>query len=219
MSAKRLLKPLGRLHSRVVHRRRTRVLAECLSTIIPRGHRVLDVGCGDGLIAALTLQARPDLEIRGVDVFIRGDSRIPVQAFDGITLPFAAGAFDTVMACDVLHHTLSPVDVLREMARVASNSVVVKDHVVRGVAGRATLRFMDFIGNAPHGVALPYNYLTAAEWDEAVRTCGLTPAEVVEALSLYPWYANPVFGRRLHFVCRFTHRSASGCHDRSIFQA
>ena len=63
--------PIGRLeaaHERHVARRRARVLTEHLAEIIPPDANLLDVGCGDGEIAWMVGQTRPDLKIRGVDV-------------------------------------------------------------------------------------------------------------------------------------------------------
>ena len=63
------------------------------------------------------------------------------------------------MFCDVLHHAEEPVEIIREAVRVARHCVVIKDHLVQGLFARRTLRLMDFVGNAPHGIVLPYNYL------------------------------------------------------------
>jgi SAM-dependent methyltransferase len=187
----------------MVHTRRTRVLASCFAEIIPQGHSVLDVGCGDGLIDALVKRQRPDLRISGVDVLVRPETHIPVTPFDGRQLPFPDNSTDTVLICDVLHHAEHPSSLLQECARVARHSVVIKDHTVKGFLARPTLRFMDFVGNAPQGVALPYNYLTVAEWDAAFRECGLVARTVRTDLALYPPLADVIFGRSLHFVGRY----------------
>src|SRR5262245_58072271 len=43
--------------------------------------QVLDVGCGDGLIAYLIAEARPDIKLRGLDVLARDCSYIPTARF------------------------------------------------------------------------------------------------------------------------------------------
>ena len=78
--------PVGTLHGRLVHARRVRALAGHFSDLLPTSHRVLDVGCGDGLIDRLVLERRPDLTIRGIDPLVRTGTHIPVAAFDGKTL-------------------------------------------------------------------------------------------------------------------------------------
>jgi SAM-dependent methyltransferase len=179
------------------------VLANHLADLIPQGHSVIDVGCGDGLIDALVMASRPDLTIEGVDVLVRTTTHIPVTSFDGTHLPFADDSWDTILFCDVLHHTRDPVRSLKEAVRVARRRVVIKDHVVEGWLARPTLRLMDFIGNAPHGVALPYNYFTPRQWDAAFRESGLRPRNIKRHLSLYPNWADMLFGRSLHFAGAF----------------
>jgi hypothetical protein len=135
-----------------------------------------------------------------VDVLVRPDTHIPVAPFDGRRLPFGDSSRDTIVFCDVLHHTPDPTAMLAEGARVARRHVVIKDHSVEGLLARPTLRFMDFVGNAPHGVVLPYNYLTPHQWQDAFRSCGLTKIAERRDLRLYPKLADLVFGRRLHFI-------------------
>jgi SAM-dependent methyltransferase len=179
------------------------VLADHFAALIPSNHSVLDVGCGDGLIAALILQRRHDLTIHGVDILERPASHIAVTRFDGQRLPFADRSFETAILCDVLHHTERPLQMLEEATRVARHTVVIKDHRVRGVLARSTLRFMDFIGNAPHGVVLPYNYLTDEEWSRAFQACGLNRREERRQLRMYPMVVDWIFGRSLHFISSF----------------
>lgn len=194
---------LGKLHGHVVHGRRVQALAGHIAEMLPQNHAVLDVGCGDGLIDRLVLERRGDLSICGVDVLVREAAHVAVTQFDGRHLPFSDQSFDTVLFCDVLHHTESPLEMLREAVRVARHGILIKDHVVRGWLARPTLRFMDFVGNAPHGVALPYNYFTAVQWDEAFGECRLAERVIRRRLGLYPAWADVCFGRSLHFIALY----------------
>ena len=180
--------------------RRITVLSKHLAELIPRDASVLDVGAGDGRLAARLLELRPDLNIRGVDVLVRGTTRVPILEFDGQTLPFPDRSIDVVMMVDVLHHASLQMALLRETVRVAAKVVVIKDHLVQGLLALPTLRFMDWVGNARHGVALPYSYWTPTEWSEAFRTAGLTPIVERERLGLYPWPVSLLFDRGLHFI-------------------
>jgi SAM-dependent methyltransferase len=190
------------IHGGYVHGRRVRVLCRQLADALPRGASVLDVGCGDGLLASLILQKRPDLTLRGIDVLVRGQTRIAVEPFDGQSIPAADGAYDVVMFVDVLHHTNDPLVLLREARRVARQAVVIKDHTRDGLLAGPTLRFMDYVGNARHGVVLPYNYWPKARWMKAFAELGMTVELWQKHLGLYPWPASWVFGRSLHFVAR-----------------
>ena len=44
---------------------------------------MLDVGCGDGRLARLVADKRPDISIHGMDVRPRTGAAIPVETFDG----------------------------------------------------------------------------------------------------------------------------------------
>jgi SAM-dependent methyltransferase len=201
---------IKRIHGGYVHKRRVRVLRDHLAALIPQNARVLDVGCGDGLLGHLMLQKRPDLDLRGIDVLVREHTHLPVDWFDGFVIPHADASFDVVMFVvmfiDVLHHTQDPMVLLREAVRVARKAIVIKDHTLNGFMAGLTLRFLDWVGNARHAVALPYNYWPQQRWREAFATLGLTIGVWKKELRLYPSPANWVFGRSLHFIARLNVR-------------
>jgi len=191
---------LDRLHEGYVHGRRNRRLSEHLSELIPPGCNLLDVGCGDGQLARSLQQKRPDLRIEGVEIQLRKQTWIPVTQFDGKCLPYGESRFDGVMLIDVLHHTPDPRRLLREALRVSRRWLILKDHILRGPWAGMRLRFMDYVGNARHAVALPYNYLSAEEWNELRRALDLQIAVEVKQLGLYPWPFDFVFGAKLQFL-------------------
>ena len=195
-----LLSAVKRGHGAFVHGRRVRVLAKVLAQQIPHGASVLDVGCGDGTIAALIAKSRPDISMEGVEVLPRSDCQIPCSAFDGDTLPFGERSFDVAILVDVLHHTSDVSVLLREAARVSRQLVLLKDHLSENAFDHATLRFMDWVGNRPHGVTLTYNYQSRAEWDAHFTAAGLRPVSFETNIPLYPTPFSALVGRRLHFV-------------------
>jgi SAM-dependent methyltransferase len=145
---------INTVHDGYVHHRRIRRLGDLLSPLIPEGASVLDVGCGDRLLARRIQDMRPDLRVRGIDVLLRVETHIPVQHFDGRTFPEDVGQADVVMFVDTLHHTHDPLVLLREAGRVARQAILVKDNTRDGLLAGPTLRLMDYVGNAHHGVAL-----------------------------------------------------------------
>lgn len=124
------------------------------------------------------------------------------MAFDGRRIPYGDRTFDAVMFVDVLHHIENQLELLSEARRVARQALVIKDHTREGVLDEATLRLMDYIGNARHGVALPYNYWTTHQWREAFEQLNLRLDSWSHEIDLYPWPANYFFGRRLHFIAK-----------------
>lgn len=191
-------------HADLVHSRRVSQLCGHICEMLPPEASVLDVGCGDGFLAARMQQMRPDVTITGVDVLVRPETQIPVTRFDGVTVPFGNDSFDVVMFIDVLHHTEDPMVLLREAGRVSRSLVIIKDHTKDGVLAGATLRFMDWFGNKPHGVALPYNYWKEAEWRNAFLALRMEITEWRNRLELYPYIADLFFGRGLHMIAKLS---------------
>jgi SAM-dependent methyltransferase len=104
---------------------RLAALAEAVLRYAPPGARVLDLGCGTGDLACRL--ARAGVRTVGCDIsgpMLAGAARQDARA--GWVqlgprwrhLPFAAAAFDTVVASSVLEYTPDPVAVLSECARV-----------------------------------------------------------------------------------------------------
>ena len=198
---------VGALHDKLVFGRRVRVLAQHLAALIPPTAKVLDVGCGDGTVDHLILQRLPGVSIEGIDVFVRPAAKVPVARFDGVRIPHPDCSFDVVMFIDVLHHTDDPLLLLREAQRVG-RVILVKDHCRNGFLAGLTLRFMDWVGNAPHGVVLPYNYWSDEQWSNALAVLGLKRIDKIVSLGLYPAPASWIFERRLHFISRFVSAAA-----------
>jgi len=86
------------------------------------GHRVLDLGCGEGDFAAAA--AKAGAEVLGVDVAAeairRARSRHPDLRFERVqeTLPAQDATFDLVWCSEVLEHVLDTARLLSEARRV-----------------------------------------------------------------------------------------------------
>lgn len=193
---------LDPVHRGYVQGRRVRVLLTHLAPLLPTDAKVLDVGAGDGHVARGLMDARPDVEVVGIDPLVRPDTQIPVTEFDGLRIPFPDRSFDAVLFVDVLHHASDQMALLREARRVARRAVIIKDHRREGILAGPTLRFMDAVGNRRHGVALPYTYWSSTEWRAAFAEVGLEPEVEIRRLGLYPFPASLLFDRGLHFVAR-----------------
>ena len=188
------------MHGRTISPRRIERIVAKFGPLLPPKARVLDVGCGDGYLASRILELRPDVQIVGLDIMARPRAFIPVELFDGQRIPFPDASFDAVTFVDVLHHTDDPSILLREARRVSRGTVLIKDHYADGMGASVSLRLMDWVGNAPHGVRLPYNYWTRSQWMQAWEDEGLGVTRVTTELALYPWPLSMFFDRSLHFV-------------------
>ena len=54
---------------------------------------------------------------------------------------------------------------------------------------------MDWVGNAPHGVRLPYNFKDLAYWPSFAAENGLEVRQFNSRVDLYPSPFNRLFGR------------------------
>ncbi len=86
--------------------------------------RVLDLGCGAGGSVDVFRARDPEVQWIGLDVpgspeaqtRSRTDARF--ETFDGVSMPFADGAFDLVYCKQVLEHVRRPEPLLAEVRRV-----------------------------------------------------------------------------------------------------
>lgn len=98
-----------------------------LDRLAPRpGERLLDVGCGTGVLLAAVRQTVPDIHVAGVDLateMLRSartklGEDVPLFAADAARLPFPAGRFDAVVSSSSFHYWADPAAGLAEIGRV-----------------------------------------------------------------------------------------------------
>jgi len=88
--------------------------------------RVLDVGCGTGVLLERLSAANPGTQFAGVDavpeMLAMAGQRLPssIVLREGWAeqLPFAGEEFDVVVSCNMFHYIHEPFAALREMGRV-----------------------------------------------------------------------------------------------------
>jgi SAM-dependent methyltransferase len=180
-----------RWHYAKVSTPRAERLATALADIAPPSRSMLDIGSSDGLLARETADRLGVTDVRGVDIKIQPHPGIPVEAYDGRTLPFEDGRFDLVTICDVLHHAEDPLAVVREALRVLTpdGALVIKDHFRWGRWSNGVLLAMDIVGNYKAGVIVTGNYLSAPDWIDLIAEAGGTIDRLVWPLEIHdlPW--------------------------------
>lgn len=200
---------LKELHHRHVHIRRVEVLADELARVIPPNSKVLDVGCGDGTIDQAVMARSEGVMYEGIDVLARPTCAIPFNKYDGKTFPHADRSFDVVQFIDMLHHTDNIEELFGEAVRVSKRFVILKDHSFSNRFEHAVIKWMDWVGNAPHGVRLPYNFKDLAYWRRLADKHGLEVRSFNERVQLYPFPFTEVFGREgMDFLMLLEKRTA-----------
>lgn len=98
-----------------------------LSDIV--GDSVCDVGCGTGALLRRIRDARPDVQrLTGVDFVIDPEARdtgIEYLAEKVEALPFADGAFDTVICTHVIEHIVDYRAAIAELRRVTRRRLII----------------------------------------------------------------------------------------------
>jgi SAM-dependent methyltransferase len=121
-----------------------------IGAVVPDAGRVLEIGCGDGAMAAALRRVLPNIELLGIDPGIAEPGRM----FDGdrngmefrkilTTELIEEGVepFDLVILCDVLHHLQESdrAQMLRDAATLTApgGTVALKEWERRGGVGTA----------------------------------------------------------------------------------
>ncbi len=136
---------------------------EVLTTLLPDSPRsVLDLGCGDGRLAALVLDQRPGIqEVVAVDASpamlgharrrFAGDPRVAVREWDLNDPLTPLGAFDVIMAGFSIHHLEDDrkQELFGEVARqLNSGGLFANLEVVASATPELHRRFLDLIGRS-----------------------------------------------------------------------
>lgn len=195
-----MLNLFKKLHHKYVFLRRISVLSNQIALQIPNNIRILDIGCGDGTISKMIIDNKKKTTIEGIDIFTRESCSIPFKMFDGKTIPHADNEFDATLFVDVLHHTTNIKELITEAARVSKKYIIIKDHHYNNALDFGILKFMDWVGNAPHGVKVIYNFKNLDFWKATFNDLGFKIESLNCKIPIYPFPFNLIFGRNLHFI-------------------
>lgn len=157
----------------------------------PRGQRVLDVGCGGGLLAEEF--ARLGCHVVGIDpsapsiAVARAHTQansltIAYGVANGEYLPFPNAVFDVVVCCDVLEHVAEVDRVLAESARVLKpGGVYCYDTINRTLLSRLLFVTLaqDWLSVLPPRLHDWRKFLTPHELHTQMVRYGITPRETV----------------------------------------
>jgi len=135
---------------------------------------ILDVGCGDGKVAAAFQTNGRSINL--IDVVNYNATDLPFKLYDGKTIPFPDKSFDCALLITVLHHCDDPLLVLRETKRVTRKRIIVEESVYLNESNRRFNMFFDWFYNRilHDGVNVPFNFNTPEGWEQVFRSEGLT---------------------------------------------
>ncbi len=134
-------------------------LHQVIAQMVPRGARVLDLGCGDGALLA-HLQATRDCSGYGVEIddanvhacIARGVNVVQLNLDEGLAM-FQDQSFDVVLQIDTLQHLRNAQVMLRETARVGKQGIVAFPNFAHWPN-----RWQVMLGQMPVTKTLPYQW-------------------------------------------------------------
>jgi methionine biosynthesis protein MetW len=134
-------------------------LHQVIAQMVPRGARVLDLGCGDGALLA-HLQATRGCSGYGVEIddtnvhacVQRGVNVIQLNLDEGLSM-FQDASFDVVLQIDTLQHLRNAQVMLRETARVGKLGIVAFPNFAHWPN-----RLQVLLGQMPVTKTLPYQW-------------------------------------------------------------
>ncbi|MCU0523056.1 MAG: methyltransferase domain-containing protein [Anaerolineae bacterium] len=178
---------------------------------------ILDLGCGDGLIAQVLFQGEPPIE-SGFDPWLAQVRKAPttgayvhVQQALGNAMPYPSGTFCSVLSNSVLEHIPDLDPVLREAARVLRPGgrvffTVPSDAFRRLLSGyQDRLEAGDPQGAEAYAAEIDawlehHRYPSPTEWDSMLRRVGLRLVRAVYyvvPMAMRVWdLANATYGVR-----------------------
>jgi methionine biosynthesis protein MetW len=132
---------------------------EAIARLVPKGARVLDLGCGDGALLA-HLQATRGCSGYGIEIddanvqacVKRGVNVIQLNLEEGLAL-FGDASFDVVLQIDTLQHLRNAETMLQETARVGRTGIVAFPNF-----GHWPNRLAVLMGRMPVTKRLPYQW-------------------------------------------------------------
>ena len=122
--------------------------------------RVLDVGCGEGVVTERIARLLPDADVVGLDVDDpdlledwkgRAGRNLSFATGSAYSLPYGDDEFELVCAVEVLEHLARPASALTELARVSSRALIltVPREPLWRVANVLSGRYLRDLGNTP----------------------------------------------------------------------
>ena len=171
-----------------IHTKRAAFFADALTPHITPSSSMLDVGAGDGLLAA-TLRDRLRLNVHAVDIEARSLGNLQVEVYDGKTLPLADQSVDYSICVAVLHHCDDPVAVLREIRRVTRKRLLLVEDLFDSFTDRVGVigfhHYLRFVEKMPFN---PDGFASTGRWRERLFEAGLRMNRVVVLGKAVRWF-------------------------------
>lgn len=144
-----------------LHQKKVKYLFGLIEPFLTKKGKILDLGTGSGELAKKLLEE--GFAVTPVDVVDKVKvSGVKVTVYDGKNLPFKDKEFGQTLLITVLHHVPEYQDLLREVARVSREVIIVED-VYENAWDKFNIRLWDSVLNLEF-FGHPHNNRSDSEW-------------------------------------------------------
>ena len=153
-------------------KRSSRVMCYDCQDYIQKGVKILDLGCGSGIIGK-TFSDLLEVTVIGVDVRDDRVVDLPFQIVDGGKLPFEDDEFDVCLISYVLHHAENPSFLLQEAKRICKGKIIIYEDLPEGFLPKSRCYVHIILSNLFSGIFhLNFNFRTQQEWEKLFKNIG-----------------------------------------------
>jgi len=145
----------------------------CYRTHFAGAASLLDIGVGSGLALQHVIQQNPQLSAIGIDIrdLRLPNVNVPLQIYNGRSIPFADNYFEVSLIFYVLHHCEDPQQVLREAIRVTRGKIIIIEEFDRSNADETSLDLTERQSHRALGIPpdLPYHLFDQPEFEQMLQ--------------------------------------------------
>ena len=149
---------------------RCKLIADAYAIWIKEGDKVLDIGCGNGIITNF-LKQRFNIKITGCDIKNYLVYQIPFIEITNGQLPFTKRVFNLALLNDVLHHISK-----EKQEKLISEAIKIADRVLIFEAEPTIMgKIADILLNKFHygDLRIPLTFRSTENWQELFKKLGL----------------------------------------------
>ena len=172
-----------------IAQRRVKVKEAQISPYLQEDQRILDIGCGNGLLCK-------KLRKRGLDITpldVANNSFLPDVRpiiYNGVRLPFNDKVFDTVLLITILHHSRNPEKVIDEGMRVASKLIIIEE-IYSSQLEKYWVYTVDSLFNAEF-IGHPHTNKSDTQWRQLFSEKKYIVSDVKYSL-VFPWLSRVLY--------------------------
>jgi len=148
---------------------RSKVIVSVYKNWINSSDKVLDIGCGNGIITK-ELKKHFDCKITGTDIVNYLKVSIPFEIMKNENkIPFEDNTFNIALLNDVLHHTKYQEEMIKEATRVADSVLIFE------VSPSLKVKIADYLINKIHNAKMktPFNFRNLNDWKLLFEKLGI----------------------------------------------